>query len=73
MNSASPVSYDGSKAGGPSGASGGALVSPSGKSWPQQANVNSHHAKTARMEAAAMSGFGGGIPAKIEEVSEPAD
>lgn len=33
----------------------------------QDLNVNSHQAKTARMEAAASHGFGGGIPPKIEE------
>lgn len=30
-------------------------------------------AKTARMEATASPGFGGGIPAKIEESIEPGD
>ncbi|KAL8952022.1 MAG: hypothetical protein Q9222_002041 [Ikaeria aurantiellina] len=33
----------------------------------QDLNANSHQAKTARMEAAALHGFGGGIPPKIEE------
>ncbi|KAL9581506.1 MAG: hypothetical protein Q9212_003862 [Teloschistes hypoglaucus] len=33
----------------------------------QDLNVNSHQAKTARMQATASHGFGGGIPPKIEE------
>ncbi|KAL8829468.1 MAG: hypothetical protein Q9170_006156 [Blastenia crenularia] len=33
----------------------------------QDIQVNSHQAKTARMEAAALIGFGGGIPPKIDE------
>ncbi|KAL8636213.1 MAG: hypothetical protein Q9228_006369 [Teloschistes exilis] len=33
----------------------------------QDLNANSHQAKTARMEATASHGFGGGIPPKIEE------
>ncbi|KAI4088161.1 MAG: hypothetical protein LQ344_006253 [Seirophora lacunosa] len=37
------------------------------KKTAQDVQVNSHHAKTARMEAAASHGFGGGIPPKIEE------
>ncbi|KAL8803674.1 MAG: hypothetical protein Q9200_006117 [Gallowayella weberi] len=37
------------------------------KSSGHAANVNSHQAKTARMEATASRGFGGGIPPKIEE------
>lgn len=36
-----------------------------------QANIDSHASKLARMEAAAAHGFGGGIPAKIEEAVEP--
>jgi hypothetical protein len=36
-----------------------------------QANIDSHAAKLARMEAVATHGFGGGIPAKIEEAVEP--
>ncbi|KAI9725087.1 MAG: hypothetical protein M1812_000363 [Candelaria pacifica] len=39
---------------------------------PQIANADSHAAKTARMEAIASHGYGGGIPAKIEEGIEPA-
>ncbi|KAI9822445.1 MAG: blue light receptor [Pycnora praestabilis] len=35
-------------------------------------NAESHVAKTSRMEAGASQGFGGGIPAKIEEGEEPA-
>ncbi|KAF2658080.1 white collar [Lophiostoma macrostomum CBS 122681] len=38
---------------------------------PAQLNSDSHYAKVARMEASAMDGFGGGIPAKIEEGIEP--
>ena len=38
---------------------------------PQSLNANSHNAKMARMEATAAQGFGGGIPAKIEEGIEP--
>ncbi|KAL6721046.1 hypothetical protein ACLMJK_000146 [Lecanora helva] len=34
---------------------------------PQGLNADSHNAKTARMEATASQGYGGGIPAKIEE------
>ncbi|KAK4691393.1 hypothetical protein P7C71_g5597, partial [Lecanoromycetidae sp. Uapishka_2] len=34
---------------------------------PQTLNADSHNAKLARMEASASQGFGGGIPAKIEE------
>lgn len=34
---------------------------------PQDVNADSHAAKMARMEAAASRGYGGGIPAKIEE------
>ncbi|KAL8775121.1 MAG: hypothetical protein Q9209_000600 [Squamulea sp. 1 TL-2023] len=37
------------------------------KSSGQAINVNSHQAKTARMEAIASIGFSGGIPPKIEE------
>ncbi|KAI4142738.1 MAG: hypothetical protein LQ341_003129 [Variospora aurantia] len=37
------------------------------KKTAQDLQVNSHQAKTARMEAAASLGFGGGIPPKIEE------
>lgn len=33
-------------------------------------NENSHEAKTARMEATARQGFGGGIVEKVEEESE---
>lgn len=40
---------------------------------PQALNADSHHAKMARMEATASQGFGGGIPAKIEEGVEPGD
>lgn len=40
---------------------------------PQEANAESHHVKTARMEATAAQGYGGGIPAKIEEGIEPGD
>ena len=81
INSTSPNPNDGIKGGGGIGAGSGAaaasnsVMSPTGKSWtqPQRANADSHNAKTARMEAQAMAGYGGGIPAKIEEVSEPAD
>ena len=41
------------------------------KRSPQAANADSHNAKTARMEAASSQGYGGGIPAKIEEGEEP--
>ncbi|KAL8762244.1 MAG: hypothetical protein Q9184_001725 [Pyrenodesmia sp. 2 TL-2023] len=37
------------------------------KKTAQDMQVNSHQAKTARMEATASYGFGGGIPPKIEE------
>ena len=40
---------------------------------PQALNADSHNAKMARMEASASQGFGGGIPAKIEEGVEPGD
>lgn len=40
---------------------------------PQSQNIDSHNAKTARMEATASHGYGGGIPAKIEEGEEPLD
>lgn len=40
---------------------------------PQALNADSHNAKLARMEACASQGFGGGIPAKIEERVEPGD
>ena len=40
---------------------------PLEKNSGQAVNVNSHQAKTARMEAIASHGFGGGIPPKIEE------
>ena len=40
---------------------------------PQALNADSHNAKMARMEATASQGFGGGIPAKIEEGVEPGD
>ncbi|KAL8708046.1 MAG: hypothetical protein Q9220_007042 [cf. Caloplaca sp. 1 TL-2023] len=43
-----------------------AAFSPDRRSG-QDINVNSHQAKTARMEAVALHGFGGGIPPKIEE------
>ena len=43
------------------------------KRSPQSQNIDSHNAKTARMEATASHGFGGGIPAKIEEGDEPLD
>lgn len=43
------------------------------KRSPQGLNTDSHNAKLARMEAAASQGFGGGIPAKIEEGIEPGD
>lgn len=38
---------------------------------PLTLNADSHNAKMARMEATASQGFGGGIPAKIEEGVEP--
>ncbi|KAL9003564.1 MAG: hypothetical protein Q9188_003585 [Gyalolechia gomerana] len=44
----------------------GAMLPPEKKSA-QDIQANSHQAKTARMEAAASLGFGGGIPPKIEE------
>lgn len=44
---------------------------PSERVSPMMANADSHAAKTARMEAAASQGYGGGIPAKIEEGIEP--
>lgn len=40
---------------------------------PQGLNTDSRNAKLARMEAAASQGYGGGIPAKIEEGIEPGD
>lgn len=40
---------------------------------PQRVNAESHAAKTARMEATASQGFGGGIPPKIEEGIEPGE
>ena len=40
---------------------------------PQALNADSHNAKLARMEASASQGFGGGIPAKIEEGIEPGE
>ncbi|MCJ1263814.1 blue light receptor [Lobaria immixta] len=40
---------------------------------PQSMNIDSHHAKAARMEATASKGFGGGIPPKIEEGIEPGE
>lgn len=42
-------------------------VTSLGRQSPQSLNADSHAAKMARMEAAASQGFGGGIPAKIEE------
>ena len=44
---------------------------PREKRSPQAVNTNSHIAKTTRMEAASSQGYGGGIPAKIEEGEEP--
>ena len=44
-----------------------------GRVSPQTANMDSHNAKTARMEAMAPQGFSSGIPAKIEEGIEPCD
>ncbi|KAL9030586.1 MAG: hypothetical protein Q9196_001318 [Gyalolechia fulgens] len=44
----------------------GTMPSPEKKSA-QDIQADSHQAKTARMEAAASLGFGGGIPPKIEE------
>jgi len=41
------------------------------KKTPQSINTDSHNAKMARMEAVASSGYGGGIPAKIDEGEEP--
>ena len=49
------------------------LMPNSEKLSPQEANAESHHVKTARMEATAAQGYGGGIPAKIEEGIEPGD
>jgi hypothetical protein len=43
------------------------------KKSPQTQNVDSHNAKTARMEAGPAEGFGGGIPSKIEEGDEPVE
>lgn len=43
------------------------------KRSPQAVNAESHNAKTARMEAASSQGYGGGIPAKIEEGEEPTE
>ena len=40
---------------------------------PKALNADSHNAKLARMEASASQGFGGGIPAKIEEDVEPGE
>ena len=74
VNSASPNPNEAAKGFATSGSGPGGLVSPVSKSWPQQAGGDSHNLKAARMEAQAMAGgFGGGIPAKIEEVSEPAE
>ncbi|KAL8907487.1 MAG: hypothetical protein Q9207_001391 [Kuettlingeria erythrocarpa] len=42
-------------------------IPPAEKKTAQDMQVNSHQAKTARMEATASYGFGGGIPPKIEE------
>ncbi|KAI9834227.1 MAG: hypothetical protein M1819_003065 [Sarea resinae] len=50
------------------GSSGGNQIE---KRSPQMANANSHAAKTARMEAHASQGYGGGIPERIEEAVEP--
>ena len=46
---------------------------PPEKKGAQAQNAESHNAKTARMEATASQGYGGGIPAKIEEADEPYD
>ena len=43
------------------------MAPPKQQRSPQGLNTDSHNAKTARMEAIASEGFGGGIPAKIEE------
>lgn len=43
------------------------------KRAPSQSNTDSHAAKLARMEAAPRGGYGGGIPAKIDEAVEPSD
>ena len=40
---------------------------------PKAVNADLHNAKLARMEAVASQGYGGGIPAKIEEGIEPGD
>ena len=49
------------------------LASLQEKRSPQTLNAESHNAKMARMEAMASQGFGGGIPAKIEEGIEPGE
>lgn len=46
---------------------GAGSMAPPEKKSAQDIQANSHQAKTARMEAAASVGFGGGIPPKIEE------
>ena len=43
------------------------------KKSPRETNTESHNLKMARMEAKTPSGFGGGIPAKIDEVAEPVE
>ena len=82
VNSTSPHPNEGTKTGTGGVVAGnavtgavGAMIPPNVKSLSQtqQASVDSHNAKTARMEAQAMAGYGGGIPAKIEEVNEPAE
>jgi len=42
-----------------------------GKRSPQQQSSDSHAAKVARMEVAALQGLSGGIPPKIDEGVEP--
>jgi len=46
---------------------------PGEKRTPTQSSADSHAAKLARMEATPRGGYGGGIPAKIDEANEPSD
>ncbi|MCJ1398690.1 blue light receptor [Xylographa trunciseda] len=55
----------------PISANGSTAIMQSTKRSPQGQNADSHLAKTARMEASAGRGYGGGIPDKIEEKEEP--
>ncbi|KAF2018492.1 white collar-1 transcript variant 2 [Aaosphaeria arxii CBS 175.79] len=51
----------------------GATLAHGEKRTPQQTSSDSHAAKIARMEGSAPQGYGGGVPAKIEEAVEPPD